>query len=95
MGPVDGSHDGPRRTTAPDWPDKDAADMGDSELLAYAKLLYRRFQVVSRWADENDDLLRRWGTVCGERSRRGMTDTVTEGSRPRDAVTLASEPEET
>jgi hypothetical protein len=92
MGPHDGSRDGPR-AAAPDWPDKAAADMTDGELLAYAKQVYRRFKEVRRDAPENDGLLRRWGAVCGEMTRRGMTDVVAEGRRPRDVVSLAREPD--
>jgi hypothetical protein len=75
------------------WPAKAAGDMDDNELLEYARLVYRRFRLVPRWAKENDDLLRRWGAACRELGRRGMTETVTEGSGGRDAVALIRETE--
>ena len=78
---------------APDWPDKDPAAMADGDVLAYARLVYARFRIVPRWHAENDDLLRRWAVVCGEMSRRGMTDTVTEGGRRGDVVELARDTE--
>lgn len=65
--------------------------MEDNELLCYAKLVYGRFKVTPQWSADGDDLLRRWGAACLEMSRRGMTDTVTEGGPARDAVTLVRE----
>jgi hypothetical protein len=54
------------------------AGLDDNEVIEQARQIHARFQVVSRWAAENDDLIMRWGQVCREMGRRGITDTVTE-----------------
>lgn len=53
--------------------------LSDNEVIDHARRLYARLKVVPRWSDENEDLVREWGRACGEMTRRGITDTVTEG----------------
>lgn len=69
------------------WPpreDSPYADLDDNAVIDKAREIYRQLQRVPRWHAENDRLLRAWGAICGEMGRRGITDTVTEGSSADD-----------
>lgn len=61
--------------------------LDDNEVIAMARDIYRQFQVTPRWSAANDVLLRQWGSICGEMSRRGISEVVTEGGR-QDVIDL-------
>lgn len=70
-----------RLPAVPALHDSTLGALSDNEVIEHARRIYARLKVVPRWADENEDLVREWGRACSEMSRRGITDTVTEGGR--------------
>jgi hypothetical protein len=57
-------------------------DMNDNEVIQAAREIYAGLQTSARWSTEAQELLIAWGAVMHEMSRRGITDTVTEGDKP-------------
>ena len=41
--------------------------LGDDEVMAVARDLYKKLQETPHWADENDALIRQWGAVYAPR----------------------------
>lgn len=56
------------------------ADLEDNAVLETARDVHARMISADRDSDGYQGLLTAWREVCQELNRRGMSDTVTEGS---------------
>ena len=61
-------------------PHEPFAGKTDNEVLETARDVHARMTRADRDSDSYPDLLVAWREVCQEMNRRGMSDTVTEGS---------------
>ena len=61
-------------------PHEPFTDMTDNAVLAIARDVHARMITADRDSDSYPDILTAWREVCQEVNRRGMSDTVTEGS---------------
>ena len=58
------------------------SEMDDNEVIEAARGVYRELQAAPKWSTEAQQLLISWGAVMHEMSRRGITESVTEGDTP-------------
>lgn len=61
------------------WPEN-LASLDDNQVIEQARRIYAQLQTTPRWSADNDNLIRAWGRICTEMGRRGISETVTEGT---------------